>query len=540
MDNSSINKLYDSVVRIEANMIQFDWTVPFIKSRAPTGSGTGFLIDNQGHILTCFHVINQAIHLFVTLPKSGQKRIPASIISIFPEMDIAIIKINIKEKTNFLEIGDSDKIKIGKEVLAIGYPLGQDKLKITKGIVSGIQDTYIQIDASINPGNSGGPLIYEDKVIGINTAKIVQIGTEGIGYANPINIYSNLKERMFSKKSKPLSSKNSSIVSYIKNDVVRIENFSLGILVDDCTKELMQYYGTTSPSGIQMTRVFNNSPLTIGEDPAKDGDILCKIEDFDIDNHGECTVPWNREKVSHTEVFNRLALTQYTIRVEYYTILEQKQTGGFMINTLSDWLKNVTGTTEIRKEYQIIGKLVKKTIPIVPAKSIFKIWKFYPPYDEVKYVSFGGIVMMNLSMNHIMMKNFQHLFYNYINKLDNSVVIITKILPSSVKIDNILQEGDVIREINGKLIEKIEDVGEALKIPIYKADSCYVTFTTGLNKFYSIHLKKIVGEDVQLFQYLNYEPCEATKYFIKNMDTEPCLKASKQNSNSNSNVMNLQ
>lgn len=538
MDNSSINKIYDSVVRIEANMIQFDWTVPFIKSQTPTGSGSGFLIDDKGHIVTCFHVINQAVHLFVTLPKSGQKRIPASIVSIFPEMDIAVIKINLKDKTSFLEIGDSDKIKIGKEVLAIGYPLGQEKLKITKGIVSGIQNTFIQIDASINPGNSGGPLLYDGKVIAINTAKIVQIGTEGIGYANPINIFSNLKKRMFSKPTAPISSENSSIVSYIKNDIVRIESSSLGILVDNCTKELMEYYGTACPTGIQMTRVFDNSPLKIGEDPAKDGDILCKIEEFEIDNTGECTVPWNREKVNYNEVFDRLALTQYSVTLEYYSIEEETQKGGFIINNITDWLKNITSTRPPPNIHKIIGKKVKKTVPIVPTKSIFKIWKLYPPYDEVKYVAFGGIVMMNLSMNHIMMKNFQHLFYNYINKLDHNVVIITKILPSSVRIDDILEEGNVVSEINGMPIEKIEDVEEALKKPIYRErpdgdHSCYFTLKTGLNTFYSIRLKKIIQEDVQLFQYLNYEPSEATKYFIKYSDSEPCLNESKQNSNTN-------
>ena len=98
MDNSSINNIYDSVVRIEANIIEYVWTAPFIKSKSPTGSGTGFLIDNVGHIVTCFHVINQAVHLFVTLPKSGQERIPAKIVAIYPEMDVAIIKIDTNGK----------------------------------------------------------------------------------------------------------------------------------------------------------------------------------------------------------------------------------------------------------------------------------------------------------------------------------------------------------------------------------------------------------------------------------------------------------
>jgi S1-C subfamily serine protease len=545
MNNSSINTIYESVVRIEANIVEFQWTAPFVKSNSPSASGSGFLIDELGHIVTCFHVVNQSVHLFVTLPKSGKQRIPAKIVAIYPEMDIAVIKINLRERTKFLEIGDSDKIKIGKEVLAIGYPLGQDKLKITKGIVSGIQNSYIQTDAPINPGNSGGPLIYEGKVIGINTSKVVEVGTEGVGFANPIDIFSSVKSRMFSTREKPLSSQNSSIVSYIKDDIVKIETSSLGILVDKCTDQIMKFIYCECPSGIQMTTIFEGSPLNTGEHPPKNGDILCAIEDFPIDNNGECSVPWNREKVNYTEVFDRVSLTKYSIKVTYYTVLEtiEKQQAGFIL-TLQSLLNSVTSKPEAHPVYKTVGKLVTKTIPIVPANKIFKIWNYYPPYDDVKYVAFGGLVMMNLTMNHIVMKGFQHLFYNYINKLDKSVVIISKLAPSTVRIDGILNEGDVISEINGIPIETVEDVQRALKKPIYKEDkkgvvSCYVTFKTGLGKFYCISLKQILGEDIKLFQYLNYEPSEATKHFIKYMSSEPCLNVSKEDANSNSNVFNI-
>ena len=113
MNNNSINRLYESVVRIEVNSIQFQWDAPFVKAKAPSGSGTGFLIDAEGHILTCFHVVNQAVHIFVTMPASGKEKISAKIVAIYPEMDMAVIKIN-KSGNSFLELGDSDGIKIGK------------------------------------------------------------------------------------------------------------------------------------------------------------------------------------------------------------------------------------------------------------------------------------------------------------------------------------------------------------------------------------------------------------------------------------------
>ena len=552
MDNNTIDTIYDSVVRIETNMISFNWLAPFIKSKSGVGSGTGFIIDDIGHILTCFHVINQGVHIFVTMPKSGKERIPAKIVAIYPETDIAIIKINLKEKTKFLKLGNSDNIKIGKEVIAIGYPLGQDKLSLTKGIISGIQNNYIQTDASINPGNSGGPLLYEDTVIGINTAKIVGEDTEGVGFANPIDVFNSVKARMFSKTIRPISSKNSSIVSYIKNDIVRIRASSLGILVDKCTKQLLEYYYCDCSSGIQMTTVFDSSPLKTGIHPAKDGDILCAIENYDIDNNGECIVPWNREKVSYEILFDRLSHSQTEISVTYYTILENKkvQDASGLILSLQDLLASVTTTKKKYTNYQSVGLKVTKKIPIVPASKIFKIWNYYPPYDDVKYVAFGGIVFMNLTMNHIMMKGLQHLFYNFVGKLDKSVVLITKILPSSVQIDGILNEGDIISEINDQAITKLEDVENALSYPINKVNrsekkKCFFTVRTSLNKFYSISLLKIVMEDIKLFQYMNYTPSEATKYFIKDLQngkTDTCLNEEKDdlNSNSNNNVFNIE
>jgi serine protease Do len=544
MNNNSINTIYESVVRIEANTIQYQWTAPFVKSRAPSASGTGFIIDKLGHIVTCFHVVNQAVHLFVTMPKSGQERIPAKIVAIYPEMDIAIIKITIKGNTKFLELGDSDNVKIGKEVLAIGYPLGQDKLKITKGIISGVQNNYIQTDAPINPGNSGGPLFYNGTVIGINTAKVVEVGTEGVGYANPINILKSVQRRMMSSKAKPIVDENSSIVSYLKDGIVKIESSSLGILVDKCTKEIMNYIHCECNSGIQITSIFTNSPLLSGEYPAKVGDILCAIEDYTIDNNGECSVPWNREKVYFNDVFDRISVTKKEIKITYYTVIENVVQKGGLILSLEGLLKSVVGEKKKSKTYKTIGKMITKNVPIVSAKSIFKIWTYYPPYDEIKYVSFAGVVMMNLTMNHIVMKEFQYLFYNYVDKLDKNFVFVTKVLPSTARIDNILGEGDILSEVNGIPIETVDDVQEALKKPIHKMTKggkvkCYVTFKTSLGKFYCIDLKKAIKEDVQLFQYLNYEPSEATKYFIKYKDSESCLKASKEDANNNTNVFNL-
>ncbi len=160
------------------------------------GIGSGIIIDEEGYILTNNHVIEEAEKIMVML--DGQ-RYEALVIGSDLLTDVALIKIEPKEKLIPALLGDSDKVKIGEWVVAVGSPLGLH-LTVTHGIVSakrqdlGISSEplsvyLIQTDVPINPGSSGGPLLnLKGEVIGINSVKISQIGIEGIGFAIPINV----------------------------------------------------------------------------------------------------------------------------------------------------------------------------------------------------------------------------------------------------------------------------------------------------------------------------------------------------------------
>lgn len=164
------------------------------------GSGSGSVIDNQGHILTNFHVVEGAqVKLNVSL--GGGKTYPAEIIGGDPDTDLAVIKITPPaEGLTVIPFSDSDKLVVGQKVLAIGNPFGLDKT-LTTGVISGLQrpirgrnnhpiEGAIQTDASINPGNSGGPLLDKyGKMIGINSQIYSRSGgSVGVGFAIPINI----------------------------------------------------------------------------------------------------------------------------------------------------------------------------------------------------------------------------------------------------------------------------------------------------------------------------------------------------------------
>ena len=164
------------------------------------GGGSGSIIDQQGHILTNYHVIEGAQKLAVSL--GGQKNYAAKVVGGDPDTDLAVIQLveTPREPLTVIPLGDSDKLVVGQKVLAIGNPFGLDRT-LTTGVISGLQrpirarngrpiEGAIQTDASINPGNSGGPLLdSRGRMIGINSQILSPSGASaGVGFAVPINI----------------------------------------------------------------------------------------------------------------------------------------------------------------------------------------------------------------------------------------------------------------------------------------------------------------------------------------------------------------
>lgn len=164
------------------------------------GSGSGSILDQQGNILTNYHVIAGAQKLSVSL--GGQKEYPAVVVGSDPDTDLAVIRLSQKPAgpLTVVPMGDSDKLVVGQKVLAIGNPFGMDRT-LTTGVISGLQrpirarnnrliEGAIQTDASINPGNSGGPLLdSRGRMIGINSQILSPSGSSaGVGFAVPVSI----------------------------------------------------------------------------------------------------------------------------------------------------------------------------------------------------------------------------------------------------------------------------------------------------------------------------------------------------------------
>lgn len=164
----------------------------------PSGSGTGFVWNRDGYIVTNYHVVQGASRVMITL--QDQSHWPAELIGTAPERDIAVLKISAPQKQlHPLQLGDSLSLKVGRKVLAIGNPFGLDAT-LTTGVVSALGreiesptrrkiTNVIQTDAAINPGNSGGPLLNsQGELIGVNTMIYSPSGASaGIGFAIPVN-----------------------------------------------------------------------------------------------------------------------------------------------------------------------------------------------------------------------------------------------------------------------------------------------------------------------------------------------------------------
>jgi len=183
------------------------------------GTGSGFVIDKEGHILTNYHVVKGADEIEIRF-QGDPKPYPARVVGAVPPMDIALLKVKApKDRLHPIPLGDSDQVVVGQKAIAIGNPFGLD-FTVTEGIVSAVRKNpgvesslipyLIQTDAAINPGNSGGPLLdSHGRVIGINAAILspsVQAGAPqfaGIGFAIPINLVKDYLDEM--KAGKTLS-----------------------------------------------------------------------------------------------------------------------------------------------------------------------------------------------------------------------------------------------------------------------------------------------------------------------------------------------
>lgn len=246
--------------------------------RSQKSLGSGFLINNDGYILTNNHVVEGADEVEVLL--TDKRKFTAKVVGSDPKTDIAVIKISAKGLPS-VPLGDSDRLNVGDWVMAVGNPFGLEHT-VTAGIVSakgrvigaGPYDDFIQTDASINPGNSGGPLFdLKGEVVGVNTA-IVASG-QGIGFAIPINMAKDLVPQLISSG--------------------KVTRAWLGVGIQEITPDLAKSFKLSSEKGALVSNVFPDSPAEKGG--LQSGDIVLSFDGKDIGESHELPMLVAREPV---------------------------------------------------------------------------------------------------------------------------------------------------------------------------------------------------------------------------------------------------
>ena len=269
-------------------------------------SGSGFVISEDGYIVTNNHVVDGAEKIVVAFEDG--KELTAEIVGLDPKTDLALLKVSGAGKLPAAPLGNSDKLRVGDWVMAIGNPFGLEH-SVTVGILSargrninaGPYDDFLQTDASINPGNSGGPLIdMGGRVIGINTA--INAAGQGIGFAIPINMVKELLPQL-----------------RVSGSVTR---GWLGVQIQRVTPALAESFSLDEPEGALISQVFEDSPAEKAK--LERGDVIIEFNGTKIENYDDLprrvasTPPGTKANVVVMRAGKRKQLT---------TVLEKMEAG---------------------------------------------------------------------------------------------------------------------------------------------------------------------------------------------------------------------
>ena len=436
----------DKVVKVIANIIKIDWQMPYKISEAGIGSGSGFFIDKE-HILTCAHVVYDAKEVLVEIPKYGEKKFKVDILGMSPQIDIALLKLKDSKNVNItpLKLGTSKDVLPGNEVFAVGFPLGLSNVKVTKGIISGRFMSMLQMDSSINPGNSGGPLIKDNKVIGINQGAITNVSNMNLSV--PIDKLKLIKDELYKKH------------HLIKRPFIGAEYNNM----DD---SLIKYLGSKCKNGIYISRVYSGSPIEkVG---IKEGDVVCKIGKYKLDNYGLMNSYWDSEKMNISDMISTIPNNAY-VPIEYWSSNK---------NLVKSKLK-----------------LTSYNLPID-----FK----FPHFEEIKFEIAAGMIVMELCINHI--KKFEDSiklikFLIPKNRTKNRLIV-TKILPGSyISERGVVNDTDFIVEVNGIKVNNIDEYRKALIKPI---GGKILQFKTDNKNMFTVPLKTVLKEEPILAKTYGY------------------------------------
>ncbi len=467
MENKENKRIYSSIVKIISNKLNYDWENPLNVSDQEQTVGTGFFFNKDGFILTAAHVVANSIDILIQTKEYGKQKFEGQIKSIFPEIDLAIVFIpNFKNKY-WLTLGDSYKLKIRDELYAIGYPDNSEYPITTTGTMSGIRNNEIQTDIALNPGNSGCPVLnMHNDVIGITSEKIED--SEGSSLIIPIN--SVIKK----------------YISFMLKSTLKIMNRNvLGIVTqDNLNDNYNNFYGIKNVSGVIVKKILEKSPFYRH---INEGDILTGIKPinhkrYNIDNYGDVDIEYYTGKISLSNFIYLNLKFKEKVKLYYYSLKHNKELE------------------------------IESSLPSYD--EVYNIKKVHPNLEKVDYEILGGMIFMDLTLNHLELEDFENLSYIFTNdSIYNKNLIISSILLNPKILENNVSSPAIIKKINENDVQTLNDLRKTLKSPIKKDKNYFIKIEFDNKNISYFNIKELIEIDELVSEKYNYKISEIIKVY---------------------------
>ena len=491
--------IQDQVVQVHAFKYAFNWIEPYKKGELRRSAGTAFGVSPSGDFYTNFHVVRDAFSLFIQHAR-GKEWFEVEFVGGSPENDIAHIRLKPEELKRFkqllqisevpyLPLGDSDKVNPGDPITVIGYPLGHEGIKRTTGIISG-QESFatfgecLSVTAAANPGNSGGPCINErGEVIGILSGTAVNPrsaqAAEGYHLILPINRIRSLVDLLQEGR------------------VIELPYF--GFTYSPLTQTTLTYLQVPEKDGVYVTKVLPGSIASQAR--LQHGDVLIAFNNLPIDHFGFVNAPWTNAKIN---LFDMLARCHNQQKISF---------------------------TVYRSGEKL--ELNSTVMFASPLKITYK----YPPFQKTPdYLVFNGIVIMELTKNHLDLLKDELNFFAANDELEimkflspqqqyRSKLLITHVFPETdlAKGRVITRFGarNIIKSINHIPVTTVEELEQAV---LSEASSGMVSIETSDNTFFVLAIKDAVATDRLLAPKHGYPLSTLTQKLAQLPSLQPPIK----------------
>jgi serine protease Do len=413
--------------------------------------------------LTCAHCVEDAIKIVFTIPGQTEEKHNAELVSACFDRDIALIKSVKYRYPTFLELGDSNSVSTNNDVISIGYPLGHSNIKTAEGTVSGRQNGMIQHHVPINPGNSGGPLLNTDrKVVGINSAKMVSNDVEGVGYTIPSNDITVMMKELMNPT--------------FPDKVI----YEPSLLVETQTTDdnIKRFFGCNNKYGVIVNKILDISPLY--EIGMRESDFLLSINGCNIDSSGKITVKWAVDKLSLNDYLMTLGVDD-EVEIEYYSSRD----------------KNI----------------VSRTIKFDPKKRL-AIRKMYTPYQKLDYIALGGLIFMNLNMDHVngldknvdIVDHLRIISYGFLENINKRRVLLSAVMEGSDMVTtHELTPGVFLENINGHNVNTLDDIKEYFNEGFTLKGTKFIYIKLSSGKQLVLNTSDMLKEDIELSKVYRYD-----------------------------------